>query len=89
MFYEFFVSYLTLVINFLKDRGSEEQILRALTYQFKERSRARSAKRAAQRLLKADHAVLRFADRTLAIQGAISKRSAARRAVMGAQIKQD
>ena len=38
MFYEFFVSYLTLVIDFLKDRGSEEQILRALTYQFKERS---------------------------------------------------
>ena len=31
MFYEFFVSYLTLVINFLKDRGSEEQILRDLT----------------------------------------------------------
>ncbi len=47
MFYEFFVSYLTLVINFLKDRGSEEQILRALTYQFHERSRARSAKRVA------------------------------------------
>ncbi len=38
MFYEFFVSYLTLVINFLEDRGSEEQILRDLTYQFKERS---------------------------------------------------
>ncbi len=31
MFYEFFVSYLTLVIDFLKDRGSEEQILRDLT----------------------------------------------------------
>ena len=35
MFYKVFASYLTLVINFLEDRDSEEQILPAVTYQLK------------------------------------------------------
>ncbi len=48
MYYEFFVSYLTLVINFLEDRSSEEQILRDLTLAIQRAISKRSAKRAAR-----------------------------------------